>query len=103
MKPAVYNTQAYRHNSFAVDFDLHYDVEPFDYYAQLKDKQGNIVANFTIVKGDTNIILTLDSETMLEIEAGKYVYDVKQVSSSGFKAIIISGEHLHKNGVTETP
>ena len=102
IEEGYYPLKAYRFNSFAVEFTLHYDIDDYTFYAQLKNKKGEIVATFSIIKGDDFIILTLDSATLLELTAGTYKYDVKQVSNGGAN-VIIKGEFELLNGVTELP
>ena len=99
--PGKWNLTAFRYNSFAVEFTLGYDIEDFSYYAQIKNMEGEIVADFTILKGDQFIVLQLDSATATNLVAGTYKYDVVQVGLSDFGIPKIYGDFLLLNGVTE--
>lgn len=98
-----YPLKAFRFNSFAKEFTLHYDIDSYTYYAQIKNKKKEVVATFQVIKGDDFIVISIPSETLLELPADTYYYDIKQMNIDNFMNRIIHGEFILKDGVTELP
>jgi hypothetical protein len=68
-----------------------WDISQCQFYSQIRDKQGNLIATFTIIHGGDAITLFLGEAITQELPVGDYLYDVMQVNENGKKSIIIEG------------
>ena len=96
---------AYKNGSFVHTWDeFGYDITDLSYYGEIRDNEGNKLAEFTFIKGNEQIIAQLTKEVMEDMPSGTHNYDIKQVSLNGLSQdIIIIGTFSVRDGVTQLP
>lgn len=80
-----------------------WDISQCQFYSQIRDKTGNLIATFQIIHGGDSITLFLSEAIARTLPKGDYLYDVLQVNESGKKSIIIEGDVKIFSGSTQLP
>ena len=96
----------YRYSDFAIPFDeLDFVVDDYDYYAELRDTKGELIADFEIQTGIDLIIMKLRRDVLDLIKDGTYIYDLKRVKrdETAWQSIIARGNFVIVSGATRKP
>ncbi len=85
---------------------LYFDeaIEDYDFYSQVRDRRGELIADIEIFKGHDAIVLRIPQEILKEKPSGSFFYDIKRVNiATNYQVKILEGYFFITDGRTRTP